>query len=200
MTARTKTLLNIGCGPLDERSMPPYFAGWNMLRVDVDPATKPDILADACDLSIVDSGTADAIWCAHCVEHLYIHDVPRALGELYRVLAPTGFLCVIVPDLQVIAGLIAQDRMHEAAYVSAAGPVTPHDIVYGFAPALARGEFAMAHRSGFTPTAMMQQFSAFPFAEVVLRRRPNLELAALGRKSASGEAQERDALVEALAI
>jgi SAM-dependent methyltransferase len=176
------------------------FADWRQLRVDLDPEVAPDLLADIVNLSPVPSGMADAVWTAHCVEHLYEHDIPAALSEIRRVLKDDGFACIVVPDLQAVAAYIAQDKMHEVLYVSPAGPVTPHDVVFGFGPALAVGRMTMAHRSGFTPTAMALRLQAAGFGGYALLRRPNLELAAVVRKQAWTDVRERDALLANLGL
>jgi SAM-dependent methyltransferase len=197
--ARQRIFVNAGSGP-PGRMLPALFETWRQLRVDVDPGTQPDIVADITDLSAIESSSVDAIWSAHCIEHLYAHQVGAALAEFHRILRDDGFACIIVPDLQTIAQYIVSDRLHEVIYQSAAGPVTAHDVLFGFGPAVARGSTSMAHRCGFTPTAMMQRLRQGSFAEIVLRRRPSLELAALAlKKSSIGEA-ERDKLITGLAL
>src|ERR1700692_3574983 len=153
----TKLVVNVGCGPRDGRRLPPLFAPWRLLRVDIDAVVEPDIVADATDLSPIASGSADAIWSAHCIEHLSAHNVVRALKEFHRVLGDDGFACVTVPDLQTIATYIVADKLHETIYESAAGPVSAHDVLFGYGPALAQGLTSMAHRCGFTPTLLLQQ-------------------------------------------
>jgi SAM-dependent methyltransferase len=198
--ADQRILLNIGAGALGAGQVPAWFADWRQVRVDLDPSVAPDVLADIVDLSPIASGAADAVWTAHCIEHLYEHDVPAALGEIRRVLRDDGFACLIVPDLQTIAGYIVQDRMHEPLYASAAGPVTPHDVVFGFGPAIARGSLTMAHRCGFTPAAMIRHLRAAGFGGYALLRRPNFELAAVVRKQDWRDHAERDALIASLGL
>jgi hypothetical protein len=200
--ARSGLLVNVGCGPKANTRLPAMFRDWRQVRVDLDPAVEPDIVASATDLSAIETGSVDAIWAAHCVEHLYWHEVARALAEFHRVLADDGFACIIVPDLQTIASYIVSDRLHEVIYESPAGPVTAHDILFGFGPALAQGQTTMAHRCGFTPTLLLQRFKDLdsPFLEVVLRRRPSLELAAVALKKQSTDPTYRDALLAALEI
>jgi SAM-dependent methyltransferase len=195
-----RILLNIGSGAPGGGLLPALFASWRQLRVDLDPAVAPDVLADIVDLSPIPSGVADAVWTAHCVEHLYEHDVPAALGEIRRVLKDDGFACILVPDLQTIAGYIAQDRMHEPLYISPAGPVTPHDVVFGFGPAIADGRLTMAHRCGFTPAAMTRCLQAAGFGGYALLRRANFELAAIVRRQDWGDPAERDALIADLGL
>ena len=195
-----KLLVNIGCGPKGDAVLPAFFADWRELRVDVDAAAMPDVLADITDLSAIESGVADAAWTAHCIEHLYLHQVGRAIGEIYRILGDDGFLCAIVPDLQALGEYIANDRLHEVVYEAPAGAVTAHDMIFGFGPFLAQGRASMAHKCGFTPTLLLQKLQEAPFAEIVLHRRPNAELAAIARKRASGSEAERDAFLAALGV
>jgi SAM-dependent methyltransferase len=198
--ARSRIFVNAGSGHLGHSHLPPVFEGWQQVRVDVDPGVQPDIIADITDLSAIRSGSVDAIWSAHCLEHLYIHQLDSALAEFHRVLKDDGFACLIVPDLQTIAQYIVSDRLHEVIYESPAGPVTAHDVLFGFGPAVAKGSTSMAHRCGFTPTAMLNRLRRSRFAEIVLRRRPTLELAALALKRSLPGQAERDRLVTDLAL
>lgn len=196
----SRLVVNVGCGPAGSGRFPAMFKDWRQARVDVDPAVAPDVVASATDLSAFPSGSVAAIWSAHCIEHLYAHDAARALAEFHRVLEDDGFACIIVPDLQTIAQFIVSDRLHEVLYKSPAGPVTAHDVLFGFGPALAQGRPSMAHRCGFTPTMMLRRLNEAAFAEIVLRRRPSLELAAVARKRPSADAAARDALLAELEL
>lgn len=194
-------VLNVGCGPRGTSSLPAHFAGWKEVRVDVDAEVQPDLIADLTDLSEIADGIADAVWGAHCIEHLYHHEVPLALKEFRRVLRGDGFVCVIVPDLQVVAQFVAADKLHEAIYQSPAGPITAHDVFFGFGAAIANGQTAMAHHCGFTPAALQRAFEGLSFGEVVLRRRSaELELAAVARVLAATDDAERAALMAALEL
>ncbi|HEV8033096.1 MAG TPA: methyltransferase domain-containing protein [Stellaceae bacterium] len=197
---RAKLLVNLGSGPKGYGRVPAMFADWREFRVDVDPGVAPDLVADITDLSGIPAGSADAVWSAHCIEHLYLHEVGRAIAEVHRILAEEGFLCLIVPDLQSIGSYIVNDRLHEVIYQSPAGPVTAHDMLFGFGPAIAQGRTSMAHNCGFAPGLLMQKLQESRFAEIVLRRRPNHELAALARKRASASTTEREALLAALEL
>ncbi len=198
--AGERFFINVGCGPAGSGWLPALFSTWRQLRVDVDPAVEPDVVGSATDLSAFENGSVAAIWSAHCVEHLYAHEVARAFAEFHRVLADDGFACIIVPDLQTIAQHIVSDRLHEVLYQSPAGPVTAHDVLFGFGPAIARGRVSMAHRCGFTPTLMLTRLKEAAFPEIVLRRRPSLELAAVIRKRPSADAAEREALLAQLEL
>jgi SAM-dependent methyltransferase len=198
--SRRRILINAGCGPRGVGWLPPLFDDWRQLRVDADPQTEPDILTSVTDLSAIASACADAVWSSHCIEHLFAHEVPPAIAEFRRVLRHDGFVCVIVPDLQAIARWIADDRLQETIYQSAAGPITAHDMLWGFGPAIEHGYRTMAHHCGFTPTVLLQRLSGVGFAEVVLRRRPTLELAGVALCQPSSSPEEREALMSRLAL
>jgi hypothetical protein len=194
-------LVNVGCGTREQSRLPRCFEAWRQLRVDVDPDVNPDLVADLADLSAIPDATADAVWAAHCVEHLYSHEVRTAIIEFRRLLRDDGFLCIIVPDLQSVARFIAADQLHEPLYQSPAGPVSPHDIVFGFGPAIANGRTTMAHRCGFTPGALQRCFHGLPFGEVVVRRRAAaLELAVVARTIPAKDDAERAVLMSALEL
>jgi SAM-dependent methyltransferase len=198
---RQRLLVNAGSGRLDHHKLPAFFDSWQQLRVDSDAAVEPDLIADLTDMKSVADASADAVWASHCLEHLYIHQVRAALKEFRRVLRDDGFVCVIVPDIQTVARYVMADQLHEPLYRSAAGPVTPHDMIYGYGAAIADGRHSMAHHCGFTPGMLQHCFEQLPFGEVLLRRRPaQLELAAVARATPAKNAAERAALVAALEL
>lgn len=167
-----RTVLHVGCGPADPAKLPPAFfpvGAWQEVRLDIDPSVAPDIISSITDMSAVDSGSADAIWSSHNIEHLYPHEVPLAFAEFRRVLKPGGFALITLPDLQQVAALVAQDKLGDAAYVSPAGPITPLDMLYGLNSALAQGNHYMAHNTGFTARTLEGSLRAagFPLVRVV---------------------------------
>jgi hypothetical protein len=166
------TFLHIGCGAKhkDETTKGFNRPEWSEVRLDIDPGVRPDIVADMVDMSVVASGSMDAIFSSHNIEHLYQHQTPVALGEFRRVLRPGGFAVIGCPDLQAVAKMIAEDRLGEPVYRSPAGPVTPHDMLYGFGPQMAKGHLFMAHRSGFTRTTLIEALRQAGFGRVGARR------------------------------
>jgi len=81
------------------------------------------------DMSAVGDASVDAVWSSHSLEHLHRHQVVPALRECFRVLKPGGVLKLFVPDLQSVAALIAEDKLHQVLYQSPAGPITVDDVL-----------------------------------------------------------------------
>jgi len=194
--APPRTVLHVGCGPADPGKLPPaYFpadGSWRELRLDIDPDVAPDIVASLTDMGAVPDASVDAVWSAHNLEHLWAHEVPVALAEFLRVLRPGGFALVTMPDLQQVAELVAAGKLEDAAYVSPMGPIAPLDMLYGYVPALAGGDAAAAHRSGFTEQSLLAALRDAGFATVAsVRRSANLEIWALASKTPRDEGAMR---------
>ena len=172
-------LLHVGCSEKRKSQTTPVFATdeWEEIRLDIDPGVKPDIVANMTDMAQVAAESVDAVYSSHNLEHLFAHEVPAALREFLRVLKPDGFAVIGCPDLQAAAALIADDKLLEPAYASPAGPISAHDVIYGYGEAIARGHVFMAHKSGFTARTLIAALNTAGFQSVALLRRPaGLEL------------------------
>lgn len=158
-------VLNAGCG---QHPLPPWFEGeWEEIRYDIEPANKPDIIGSITELG--DIGPFDAVSCSHTLEHLYPHEVPKALSEFRRVLKPGGALVVMVPDLEDIR------PTDEVLYDTADGPVTGLDIIYGLHWSIEQSIY-MAHHTGFTATLMRQALEDAGFWKIETKRLPIFNL------------------------
>jgi predicted SAM-dependent methyltransferase len=79
-------------------------SGWEI--IDVNPGAVVDHVGDARDLGRFESGTFEAVYASHVLEHFDYKDaLEAALREWNRVLSPGGTLYVSVPDLDVLASL-----------------------------------------------------------------------------------------------
>lgn len=183
-------VLHVGCGLKDLSSMPAPFrdGSWREIKLDISAANRPDVIGSMTDMGEVASGSVDAVYSSHNIEHLHDHEVPVALAEFRRVLRDDGFALITCPDLQAVAALIAEDRLGEPAYRSPSGPITPLDILYGHRAAVARGNLYMAHKTGFTRRTLGEALGRARFASVIARRRPaQFDLWALASKAALPE-------------
>lgn len=188
-------LLHVGCGPKRrDRTTRGFAAGeWTEIRLDINPDVKPDVIGTITDMGVVGSGSVDAIFSSHNLEHLYPHEVPMALSDFRRVLSDDGFVVLTCPDLQSICELVASDKLTEPAYQSPAGPVAPLDVLYGHRLSLAAGNLYMAHHCGFTQKVLVATFQAAGFPVVAsIARRGHFDLWVIASKSTRTEAQMRD--------
>jgi len=186
-----KTVLHVGPGHRQSGAKLPdgFESGeWKEIRLDIDPGNEPDILGSMLDMSAVGSGSVDAIYSAHNIEHVYAHEVPLVLAEFLRVLKPEGFVVVTCPDLQAVCAMVAKGGLTEPAYQSKAGPITPLDILYGHGDALKAGYHFMAHKTGFTEGSLTQALLEAGFAQVASKcRARGWDLWALATKGVMGD-------------
>jgi predicted SAM-dependent methyltransferase len=168
-------LLHVGCGPKSKAHTTRGFNSdsWSEIRLDIDPGVAPDVTGTMTDMTAVDSGSVDAVFSAHNIEHLYPHEVPQALSEFLRVLSDDGFAVITCPDLKSVCALIADDKLTDAAYVAPVGPIAPLDILYGHRAAMARGNLYMAHRCGFTQKVLTATLFAAGFRSIATACRPS---------------------------
>jgi SAM-dependent methyltransferase len=163
-----KVVLHVGCGPYHPESLHERFRGpeWREVRLDIDPSVKPDVVASIVDMSNVKTGSVDAIWSSHNLEHVFSHEVPVVLRGFFRVLRPGGEALITMPDLEQAARLIARGKLEDVAYVSPAGPIAPLDIMYGHRASIQDGNEFMAHRTGFTARTLREKMSQAGFVDV----------------------------------
>jgi SAM-dependent methyltransferase len=187
-----KTFLHVGCGSARKNATTRAFAGadWREIRLDINPGVQPDIVGTTTDMSAVETGSVDALFSAHNIEHLYAHEVPAALREFLRVLKPDGFAVITCPDLRSVAALIAEDKLTEPAYISPSGPIAPLDILFGHRPSVAAGNHYMAHKCGFTKKVLGATLIECGFRHAATKERgaPIFDLWALALKGPMDEA------------
>ena len=190
-----KILLNVGAGhPKSGARIPDVFQSveWKEVRLDIDPANEPDFIGTMLDMSAVALGSVDALYSAHNIEHVYAHEVPLVLAEFLRVLKPSGVAVITCPDLQTVCALVADNKLTDAAYNSAAGPIRPLDILYGHSAALATGNYFMAHKTGFTEKSLIQALQTAGFQSIASKRRlSGLDLWMLASKTHLAQSEIR---------
>ncbi|MDR2488313.1 MAG: class I SAM-dependent methyltransferase [Desulfovibrio sp.] len=166
-----KKVLHVGCGPLAAEKLHESFHGddWTEVRLDINPGAHPDIVASITDMSAVASGTFDALYSSHNLEHLFPHELPLALREFYRVLKQAGYALITLPDLQQIAECIAAGREEDTIFMTNKGPIAPLDMLYGFRPFLAANPF-MAHKFGYTAATLHKALREAGFLHVRVER------------------------------
>lgn len=196
MTAGLKQFLHIGCGEKRRQHTTKPFAGegWREVRLDIDPAVGPDIVGSMIDMKMVASGSMDAVFSSHSIEHHYAHEVPVVLAECRRVLKPDGFMIVVCPDLQGVAALVAKGKLMEPYGVSPAGPISAIDVLYGHRASLAAGNPFMAHRTGFTRDSLAASLTQAGFKAVagISRGFPHYDLWVVASNTPLRDAELRE--------
>jgi SAM-dependent methyltransferase len=181
-----RRVLNVG-GHSKSISIPPHYAGWDHLLLDIDPAVQPDVLCDARKLSQLESEQFDAVYCSHNLEHYHKHDAARVLRGFVHVLKPDGFAQIRVPDLHsVFQKFVADDMdLEDDLYVSPAGPITVRDVIYGWGKKIEQsGEDFFAHKTGFTATTLRAELKSAGFSRIVtVEDERRFEIAALAFKA-----------------
>ena len=69
--------------------------GVRLLSIDIDAATKPDIVADAHDLHMVPTDSADGVLTSSLLEH--VRDPWKVVSEIERILKPGGVVHIGMP-------------------------------------------------------------------------------------------------------
>jgi SAM-dependent methyltransferase len=163
-------LLHVGCGGTPK---PESFAGLSEVRLDISPEFNPDIVANMTDMG--DIGPFDVVYSSHSLEHLFPHEVPRAVGEFHRVLKDGGVAVVVVPDLEDVK------PTEDLLFVSDAGPVCGLDLYYGHGRMI-HDHPHMAHHCGFVADTLESVLQAAGFSRIDIRRLDCHNLFALARK------------------
>ena len=110
-----KTFLHVGCGPQNESQIKGFDNDdWKEIRFDIDENVNPDIVGTLTDMKLVKTGSVDAVYSSHNIEHIFPHEVPIALKEFYRVLKDDGIVVITCPDLQSICEAVVNDKIIRA--------------------------------------------------------------------------------------
>ena len=151
-----KTFLHVGCGPVIKSQIPGFKEDdWTEIRFDIDKNVNPDIEGTLTDMSQVETGSVDAIYSSHNIEHVYPHEVPIVLNEFYRVLKADGMVVLVCPDLQSVSKEIVNDKLYDPLYTTSENhPISPIDILYGWRLPISKGNEFMAHKCGFTYSSL----------------------------------------------
>lgn len=140
--------LNIGSG---QRPFAKPF-----INVDCQAKWNPDVLTDASNMPMFDSGTADCIVLHHVLEHFGCGEGAGLLSECYRILAPSGSLIITVPHVRELVKAWITGRMDDQLYFT---------NMYG----AYLGDEADRHKWGFTSTSLEKSLRAVaPWQEVGL--------------------------------
>lgn len=162
-----KKVLNVG-GNSKLIPLPPQYAGWDHVLLDIDPTGKPDVVCDARKLETLEAAQFDAIYCSHNLEHYYRHDVQKVLAGFLHVLKQGGFAQIRVPDINAVMratierGLDIDDVLYQAS----AGPIMVLDVLYGWSRQIEEsGQEFFAHKTGFTQKSLLTALQKAGFSK-----------------------------------
>jgi len=155
-----QTFLHVGCGPQYKSGIKGFDNdNWKEIRFDIDEKVNPDIVGTLLDMTQVETGSVDAIFSSHNIEHIFPHEVSIALKEFYRVLKDDGMVVLACPDLQSVCEAVVNDKLLEPLYETSLGDkIAPIDILYGWRAPIAEGNEYMAHKGGFTYSVLNGAF------------------------------------------
>jgi len=137
--------------------------GWKILNIQ--PGPHVDFVGDCTDLGDFEDGVAQAIYASHVLEHLgYQEELPRALKEFHRVLAPGGELMISVPDLHRLCQLfLRKDATPEFRFhvmrIMFGGQIDAHDFHRTGLTEEFLGGFL--RRAGFASIRRVEKFDLF---------------------------------------
>jgi SAM-dependent methyltransferase len=178
-----KRVLNVG-GNSKAIELPPEYADFEHLLLDIDPSGSPDIVCDARDLATLEGGQFDTVYCSHNLEHYYRHDVPRVLAGFLHVLKEGGFAQIRVPDISEVMRITVEHGLDidDVLYESPAGPIMVLDVLYGYSVEIERSQQDFfAHKTGFTQKSLLAALHRSGFSKVYSMT-GNLEVNALAFK------------------
>ena len=175
------TLLDVGCGPAGVL-IPSHYQGWTRVRLDIDPACKPDIVLDARSLHTLPARTYDAVLCGDNIEHFFRHDGMLVAKGILHVLKADGVAEFVTPDLEGVMRAMIDRKLDldDVLYQSPVGPIEVHDVLYGYQREIrASGHDFYAHRTGFTRKSMLNFLKAAGFGQICVGNRGEFTLVAL---------------------
>lgn len=164
------SFLNVG-GANKSIQVPAQFAGWQHLLLDIAPGPDVDLVLDARLLTTASPGQFDAVYCSHNLEHYYRHDCDKVLTGFLHVLKLEGYAQIIVPNTGEVFRQVLERGLDidDVLYQSPAGPITPHDVIYGLGSEIERsGLDFYAHKRGFTPRSMQSTLQKAGFKHIKL--------------------------------
>lgn len=183
-------VLNVG-GNSKDIPLPDCYQGWEHHLLDIDASKKPDIVADARNLTVIEPNLYDAVYCSHNLEHYYEHDAVNVLKGFLHVLKSDGHAYIRVPDITQLMQTCIDKKLDiiDVLYQSPMGPIRVCDVLYGHQGKIeASGEEYFAHKFAYSQQSLGLLLESVGFATVALAKGP-LEVSAIAFVSTPTEEQ-----------
>lgn len=150
-------LLNVGSG--GSKDVPRIYQGWEQDSLDIDANVNPDIVCDAREMRKLPPAKYDSVFCSHCLEHFYKHEVPTVLLGFAHVLNAGGFAHIAVPNMNAVFEAITKGNfdINDTWYQSHGGPISFHDVIYGWGKQVTLGNLYYCHKTGFTEKSLAKE-------------------------------------------
>ena len=160
--------LNVG-GASKQHAVPAHYGTWQHMLLDIAPGPGVDVVMDARKLCELQPAQFDAVYNSHNLEHYYLHEVPRVLAGFMHILKPDGFAEIHVPNMHGVLKRYIESGMdiNGVLYVSPAGPITVHDVIYGWGKEIEQsGVDFYAHKTGFTQASLYAALHQAGFTQI----------------------------------
>lgn len=184
----TKRLLYVGAGHDRATPFPELFDGYEVVRLDLDPTTEPDICVDARCLgdSYCTTPSFDGVALQHVLEHVDEQDGATVLRGCAHVLAPGGRVAVACPNLWLACRILADNDPEAIVYKTVPGDnaIRPLDMLYGWqwAKHHGAGHPLMGHQWGYTARTLEMALRRAGFDVASIAGAEGTELRAVGVK------------------
>jgi hypothetical protein len=100
-----------------------------------------------------------------------------------------------VPDVRAVMKHFVENAMdmHDVLYVSPGGPITVHDVIYGWGRQIeSSGQDFFAHKAGFSAASLRDTIRKGGFASVFVFESPDaFEVSAIAFKAAPTQEQRK---------
>lgn len=150
MDTLTRTVLNVGGGSKDI-PIPERYEEFAHVLLDIAPGKDVDLVYDALQLDRYDEQKFSAVYSSHTIEHFHPWEVPTLLHGMRHVLESDGTLEIHCPDIEpALKAIVDGYDVDSVLYVSPAGPITVHDMIYSQGIKVKLGGIPMMHKTCFT--------------------------------------------------
>jgi predicted SAM-dependent methyltransferase len=150
-------------------TMPHHYSGWIKDLLSERPLEGARFVKSVLQLKEFEAATYDAVYYSHQLKDHSLHEGQLILQGIWHMLKPGGFLHLRVPDVLSLMHQLVQKGhgLEDVAYMSAAGPISYHDVLWGRSIELATAGFKdKGHRAGFSPKLLERMLADSGFHAV----------------------------------